>query len=101
MATKSHLAENALPLHLLFQHPQRLVDIVVTDENLHERSSSMQRMDLAVNGSGGGLLLDSYFSLPDFLPEECHSSVTGMTRNRNSSSSSSRAFAKQSSAIRL
>src|SRR5262249_50552586 len=74
---------------------------VVTDENLHERSSSMQRMDLAVNGSGGGLLLDSYFSLPDFLPEERHSSVTGMSRNRNSSSSSSRAFAQQSSAIRL
>jgi hypothetical protein len=59
MAAKSHLAENTFALHLLFQHPQRLVDIVVTDENLHERSSSMLRMGMAVNGSGGGLLLAS------------------------------------------
>src|SRR5262245_65143650 len=63
MAAESHLAENAFALHLLFQHPQRLVDIVVTDENLHERSSSMLRMGLAVNGSGGGLLLGPVFFL--------------------------------------
>jgi hypothetical protein len=25
-------------LHLLLQHPERLVDIVVTDENLHSHS---------------------------------------------------------------
>src|SRR5262245_60898270 len=63
MAAKSHLAKNTFALHLLFQHPQRLVDIVVTDENLHERSSSMLRMGLAVNGSGGGLLLGPVFFL--------------------------------------
>ena len=35
MAAKFHLAEDALALHLLLQHLEGLIDIVVTDENLH------------------------------------------------------------------
>src|ERR1700704_916744 len=35
MAAELHLAEHALALHLLLQHLEGLVDIVVTDENLH------------------------------------------------------------------
>jgi hypothetical protein len=35
MTAQLHLAENALALHLLLQHLKGLVDIVVTDENLH------------------------------------------------------------------
>jgi hypothetical protein len=35
MAAEFHLAEDALALHLLLQHLEGLVDIVVTDENLH------------------------------------------------------------------
>jgi hypothetical protein len=35
MAAEPHLAEDALALHLLLQHLEGLVDIVVTDENLH------------------------------------------------------------------
>jgi hypothetical protein len=35
MAAEFHLAEYALALHLLLQHPKGLVDIVVTYENLH------------------------------------------------------------------
>jgi len=35
MAAELHLAEDALALHLLLQHPEGLIDIVVTDENLH------------------------------------------------------------------
>ena len=35
MAAKLHLAEHALALHFLLQHLEGLVDIVVTDENLH------------------------------------------------------------------
>jgi hypothetical protein len=38
MFAELHLAENALALHLLLQHLERLVDIVVTDENLHSHS---------------------------------------------------------------
>jgi hypothetical protein len=34
-----HFAEDALALHLLLQHREGLVDIVVTDENLHASSS--------------------------------------------------------------
>jgi hypothetical protein len=35
MPTELHLAEDALALHLLLQCLEGLVDIVVTDENLH------------------------------------------------------------------
>jgi hypothetical protein len=35
MAAELHLPEDALALHLLLQHSEGLVDIVVTDENLH------------------------------------------------------------------
>ena len=35
MTAQFHLAEYALALHLLLQHLKGLVDIVVTDENLH------------------------------------------------------------------
>src|ERR1700742_133908 len=35
MAAELHLAENALALHLLLQRLEGLIDIVVTDENLH------------------------------------------------------------------
>jgi hypothetical protein len=35
MPTDLHLAEDAFALHLLLQHLESLVDIVVTDENLH------------------------------------------------------------------
>src|ERR1700716_639715 len=38
MAAELHLAEDALALHLLLQHLEGLVDIVVTDENLHAAS---------------------------------------------------------------
>ena len=38
MAAKLHLAKNPLALHLPFQRLERLVDIVVTDENLHALS---------------------------------------------------------------
>jgi hypothetical protein len=35
VAAEFHLAENTFALHLLLQHPEGLVDIVVTDKNLH------------------------------------------------------------------
>ena len=35
MDAELHLAEDALALHLPLQHLEGLVDIVVTDENLH------------------------------------------------------------------
>jgi hypothetical protein len=38
VATKLHLAENALALHLLLERFEGLIDVVVTDENLHGRS---------------------------------------------------------------
>jgi hypothetical protein len=40
VTTELHLPENTLALHLLLEHFQRLVDIVVADENLRERFSS-------------------------------------------------------------
>jgi hypothetical protein len=44
MAAESHLAKNTFALHLLLQHPEGLVDIVVTDKNLHLHSSSVERL---------------------------------------------------------
>jgi len=35
MAAQLHFAEHALALHLLLQHFEGLIDIVVTDEDLH------------------------------------------------------------------
>jgi hypothetical protein len=35
MAAEFHFAKEALALHLLLQHFEGLIDIVVTDENLH------------------------------------------------------------------
>jgi hypothetical protein len=35
MLAELHLAEDTLALHFLLQRPEGLVDIVVTDENLH------------------------------------------------------------------
>ena len=35
MAAELHLAKDALALHLLLQHFESLVDIVITNENLH------------------------------------------------------------------
>ena len=35
MLAEPHLAEDAVALHLLLQHLESLVDIVVADENLH------------------------------------------------------------------
>ena len=35
MAAEFHLAEDPLTLHLPLKHLEGLVDIVVTDENLH------------------------------------------------------------------
>jgi len=46
MAAELHFAEDALALHLLLQHLESLVDIVVTDENLHVVfSSSIERLN--------------------------------------------------------
>ena len=50
MAAELHLAEDALALHLLLQHLEGLVDIVVTDENLH----AAFLFDGAVDGPGSG-----------------------------------------------
>jgi len=35
MAAQLHFAEHALALHLFLQHFEGLIDIVVTDEDLH------------------------------------------------------------------
>ena len=43
MAAELHLAKDALALHLLLQHPEGLIDIVVTDENLHAAFLSIER----------------------------------------------------------
>jgi hypothetical protein len=43
MFAEFHLAEEAFTLHLLLQYFEGLVDIVVSDENLHLVSSLINR----------------------------------------------------------
>ena len=40
MAAELHLAENAFALELLLERLQRLVDVIVTNENLHRLANS-------------------------------------------------------------
>jgi hypothetical protein len=42
VAAELHFAEHALSLHLLLEHPERLIDIVVTDEDLHATFPSIE-----------------------------------------------------------
>jgi len=40
MVAALHFAESAFPLHLLFERLQRLVDVVIANENLYQDPSS-------------------------------------------------------------
>src|SRR5215472_1132072 len=44
MLAELHLTEDAFALHLLLQRPEGLVDIVVSDENLHVVFLLIQRL---------------------------------------------------------
>ena len=39
VAAELHLAKNAFTLHLLLQRTQRLIDVIVANEDLHERTT--------------------------------------------------------------
>ena len=56
MAAELHLAEDALALHLLLQHLESLVDIVVTDEYLHAAFLFDRAVDGVVTGCGRRVL---------------------------------------------
>jgi len=45
MTAEFHLAKNPLSLHLLLQHFESLVDIIVTDKNLHVVSLFARKVD--------------------------------------------------------
>ena len=40
VATQLHLAEHAFALELLLERPERLIDVIVTNENLHRVANS-------------------------------------------------------------
>jgi hypothetical protein len=43
MVTALHFAESAFPLHLLFERLQRLIDVVIADENLYQGTSPVTK----------------------------------------------------------
>ncbi len=51
MAAQLHFAKNTLALHLLLERFQRLVDIVVTNENLHLVAYSLCPMAPGLSGA--------------------------------------------------
>jgi hypothetical protein len=48
MFAEPHFAEEAFALHLLLQHLEGLVDIVVTDENLHAAFLIIQEVRIRI-----------------------------------------------------
>jgi hypothetical protein len=49
MVTALHFAESAFPLHLLFERLQRLVDVVIADENLYQDRSPVTKTMLTAD----------------------------------------------------
>lgn len=43
MPPQLHLTEDSLPLHLLFERLERLIDVVVSDQNLHLAAFSFRK----------------------------------------------------------
>lgn len=48
VATKLHFAENALALHLLLKCAKRLIHVIVTNNDLHDRTSLRFRNERVV-----------------------------------------------------
>ncbi len=57
MVTALHLAESAFPLHLLLERLQRLVDVVIADENLYQDRSPVTKTAFARTPFRAGALI--------------------------------------------
>ena len=68
MLAELHLTEDAFALHLLLQRPEGLVDIVVTDENLHVVFLLIQRL-IGPTDAAPGPLAHGYAQLSLSRPE--------------------------------
>ena len=55
MITALHFAESAFPLHLLFERLQRLVDVVIADENLYQDLSPETKYETGRGAARAGL----------------------------------------------
>ncbi len=64
MIATLHFAESAFPLHLLLERFQRLIDVVVADENLNQVKLSFGRPPRPVRETGRQIK----FVLPDRRP---------------------------------
>ena len=74
MLAELHLAEKAFALHLLLQRPEGLIDIVVTDENLHVVCSSLIRRLIDPIAKAPGPLAHGYAqTLASLPPRKFHS----------------------------
>jgi hypothetical protein len=69
MLPELHLAEKAFALHLLLQRPEGLIDIVVTDENLHVVRSSLIRRLIGPTAKAPGPLADGYAANAALYPD--------------------------------
>src|SRR5262245_46653780 len=68
MLAELHLTEDAFALHLLLQRPEGLVDIVVSDENLHVVFLLIQRL-IGPTAAAPGPLAHGYAQLSLSRPE--------------------------------
>jgi len=53
MAAKLHFTENTFPLELLFERLERLVDVIVANENLHLADNSLESGRKKLKSAGG------------------------------------------------
>src|SRR5438445_13894329 len=64
-----HLAEGALALHFFLEHPQRGIDVVVADEDLHRGDAFLICCRAELRGRGKrGAALDRLHSVAAGLP---------------------------------
>ena len=78
MAAELHLAKDALALHLLLQHFESLVDIVVTNENLHVAFLFAREVDRP-SGRAARALAQGY---PDMNSVSLYSSARVLTQQQ-------------------
>ena len=65
MPTQLHLAEDAFALHLLLERLERLIDIVVTDKNLHWAVISWSDVGRRIGGRRRGLMSGTTSAIPE------------------------------------
>src|SRR3982751_5619982 len=64
MTAQLHLAVDALALQLLLERAQRLLDIIVANDDLHKKPVTLLKLSLALSGAYAGNTISAVRSKP-------------------------------------